>query len=154
MQEHAGLPYLREIILFLTLAGVMIPLLARLRVNQVLGFLAVGALVGPYGLGALADTSPWLRNLSFPRLEGVQALAELGVIFLMFTIGLELSVERLVAMRRWVFGVGTAQVVISAIVLGALAYAFGNNVEAAMILGMVLALSSTAVVIQLLKSTA
>ena len=151
MQEHAGLPYLREVILFLTLAGVMIPLLARLRVNQVLGFLAVGALVGPYGLGALADTSPWLRNFSFPRLEGVRALAELGVIFLMFTIGLELSVERLVAMRRWVFGVGTVQVVFSAIVLGALAYAFGNTAEAAMILGMVLALSSTAVVIQLLS---
>ncbi len=151
MQEHAGLPFLREIILFLTLAGVLIPLLARLRVNQVLGFLAVGTLVGPYGLGGLAASTPWLAYVSFPRMEGVQALAELGVIFLLFTIGLELSVERLVAMRRWVFGVGTAQLIFSAIALSVIAFHFGNSAEAAMILGTVLAFSSTAVVVQLLN---
>ena len=68
----------------------------------------------------------------------------------MFTIGLELSVERLVAMRRWVFGVGSVQVVLTATVIGLIAYLFGNSLESAVILGMVLAFSSTAVVMQLL----
>jgi CPA2 family monovalent cation:H+ antiporter-2 len=149
MQDHSGLPYLGEVVLFLILAGVLIPLLAR-RVNQVLAFLAVGCLVGPFGLGQLVEHYPWLVHVTFPRIEGVRTLAELGVIFLLFTIGLELSVERLAMMRRWVFGVGTAQVLLTALALGSLAFAFGNRIESAVILGLVLSLSSTAVVMQLL----
>ena len=150
MQEHGGLPFLGEIVLFLVLAGVLIPLLSRLRVNQVLGFLVIGCLFGPFGLGSLVDDYGWLSHISFPRIEGVRALAELGIVFLMFTIGLELSVERLIAMRHWVFGVGSAQVIVTALVIGLIAYAFGNGIEAAVILGMVLSFSSTAVVMQLL----
>ncbi|MDY0011559.1 MAG: cation:proton antiporter [Rhodocyclaceae bacterium] len=150
MPEHEALPYLREIILFLVLAGVLIPLLARLRVNPVLGFLAVGTVVGPYGLGAAANEHPWLGWLTFGSQEDVAAFAELGVVFLMFTIGLEMSVERLWAMRRLVFGAGGAQVGLSALAIGGIALAFGNEPEAAVVLGLVLALSSTAVVMQLL----
>lgn len=100
MSEQAGLPFLRETLLFLTLSGVLIPLLQRLRVNQVLGFLGVGLVVGPYGLGLWVDTWPWLAQFTFPQSEGVKVLAEMGVLFLMFMIGLELSAERLWAMRR------------------------------------------------------
>ena len=113
MQEQHAFPFLREIILFLILSGILIPLLQRLRINQVLGFLAVGTVAGPYGLGLLADRYPVMSIFTFPSGEGVSMLAELGVLFLMFMIGLELSAARLWAMRRWVFGAGTAQVILS-----------------------------------------
>jgi CPA2 family monovalent cation:H+ antiporter-2 len=150
MESHAGLPYLRELLLFLVLAGVLIPLLQRLRINQVLGFLAAGALLGPFGLGRLAEEAPWLAWITIPRLEGAQALAELGIVFLLFRIGLELSFARLWALRRWVFGVGSAQVLTSALAIGAVAAALGQPTAAAVLLGLVLALSSTALVVQLL----
>ena len=150
MPEHTHVPYLKEVILFLTLSGILIPLLQKYRFSQMLGFLAVGAVFGPYGLGLLAQDFPWLNYLSFPRIEGVRVLADLGVVFLLFMIGLELSTERLWAMRRWVFGAGLLQVLVSAMLIGEIAYAFGNRWEAALILGLALSLSSTAVVMQLL----
>lgn len=150
MQETPHFPFLREILLFLVLAGVLIPLLQRLRVNQVLGFLAAGTVIGPFGLGLWADEVPWLASFTFPRLEGVAVLAELGVLFLMFTIGLELSAQRLWALRRWVFGAGLAQWLLSAAAIGGVAWYFGNPWQVALVLGLVLALSSTAVVMQLL----
>jgi CPA2 family monovalent cation:H+ antiporter-2 len=150
--EHAGasLPFLREALLFLTLTGILIPLLQRFRINQVLGFLAVGVVVGPHGIALWAERWPWLENLTFARVGGVQSLADLGVIFLMFLIGLELSAQRLWSMRRWVFAGGSAQVLLSALAIGLLAWAFGNSPTVAVVLGLVLSLSSTAVVLQLL----
>ncbi|MCB1954605.1 MAG: cation:proton antiporter [Rhodocyclaceae bacterium] len=150
MSEHAALPYLSETILFLVLAGILIPLLEKRAINPVLGFLAVGAVVGPYGLGALAEDWPALRHVSFTRSDHVATFAELGVVFLMFMIGLELSVERLWSMRGRVFGGGGAQVGLSAAIIGAMAYGWGNPLEASLVLGLVLAFSSTAVVMQLL----
>ncbi len=149
-QAAEGLPYLRETLLFLALAGILIPLLQRTRVNPILGFLGVGVVVGPFGLWLWVGHLPWLSNFTFMRVEGAAALGELGVLFLMFTIGLELSAERLWTLRRWVFGAGSAQVLLSALVIGALALMFGNKLEAALILGLVLSLSSTAVVMQLM----
>ncbi|MBL8447982.1 MAG: cation:proton antiporter, partial [Zoogloeaceae bacterium] len=150
MPEHAALPYLRETILFLGLAGILIPLLQRLRINPVLGFLALGTVLGPYGLGTMVEGHPWLAWITFGRTEDVATFAELGVVFLMFTIGLDMSVERLWAMRAAVFGAGGGQVALSALLIGAIAIVFGNGVESSVILGLVLALSSTAVVMQLL----
>jgi CPA2 family monovalent cation:H+ antiporter-2 len=150
VHESSPFQFLREILLFLALAGVLIPLLQRLRVNQVLGFLAAGTLLGPFGLGLWAERVPALAWVTFPRLEGVEVLAELGVLFLMFMIGLELSAERLWALRRWVFGAGVAQLLASAAAIGAVAWAWGNPGPVALLLGGVLALSSTAVVMQLL----
>ncbi len=151
MQEQHAFPFLREILLFLILSGILIPILQRLRINQVIGFLAVGTLVGPFGLGLLAGELPWLAFLTFPRDQGIAALAEIGVLFLMFMIGLELSAARLWAMRRWVFGAGTAQVLASAaLVGGVLLLAYGLDAQAALVVGLVLSLSSTAVVMQLL----
>lgn len=152
MQEQHAFPFLREILLFLALAGILIPLLQRLRINQVLGFLAAGALFGPFGLGRMAADLPWLGWLTFPNNANVAMLAELGVLFLMFMIGLELSAARLWALRRWVFGIGSAQVVLcSALLGGAVWLLLGQSADAALVLGLVLSLSSTAVVMQLLS---
>ena len=150
MDAHSPVPLLREIILFLALAGVLIPLLARLRINPVLGFLAFGTLIGPYGLASYAPQWPWLSWLTFARPEDVEFLAELGVIFLMFMIGLDMSMQRLWSMRRLVFGLGGLQVVLTAAAIGLLAAHFGNGIEASVILGVVLAFSSTAIIMQLL----
>ena len=152
MQEQHAFPFLREILLFLSLAGILIPLLQRLRINQVLGFLAAGTLFGPFGLGRLAQDVPVLAWLTFPNNEDVAMLAELGVLFLMFMIGLELSAARLWAMRRWVFGAGSAQVVLCALLIGGAVWLLlGQTMEASLVLGLVLSLSSTAVVMQLLS---
>jgi CPA2 family monovalent cation:H+ antiporter-2 len=151
VQEQHPFPFLREILLFLSLAGILIPTLQRLRINQVLGFLAVGALFGPFGLGRLAADQPWLAWFTFPNNEDVAMLAELGVLFLMFMIGLELSAARLWSMRRWVFGAGVAQVLLCALLLGGAVWMLlGQSMETALVLGLVLSLSSTAVVMQLL----
>lgn len=150
MESTGDVPYLREIILFLGLTGILIPLLQQFRVSQVLGFLVTGAVFGPFGLGLLADDFAWMSYITFPRLEGTRVLADLGVVFLLFLVGLELSTKRLMAMRRWVFGVGTLQLLLSAVVVGAWAYVFGNSWQSSVVLGLVLSLSSTAIVVQLL----
>lgn len=152
MQEQHAFPFLREVLLFLGLAGILIPTLQRLRINQVLGFLAAGALLGPFGLGRLAQDLPWLGLLTFPNNGNVAMLAELGVLFLMFMIGLELSAARLWAMRKMVFGVGSAQVALCAALLGGAVWLLlGRQLAPALVLGLVLSLSSTAVVMQLLS---
>ncbi|MDQ2989874.1 MAG: cation:proton antiporter, partial [Pseudomonadota bacterium] len=115
------------------------------------GFLAAGVIVGPFGLGLWADEHSWLGYLVFQRPQGIAPLAELGVLFLMFMIGLELSAARLWAMRRWVFGAGSAQIAISALLIGGALLLLGQPIEAAVILGLVLSLSSTAVVMQLMN---
>ena len=151
MEEHGGgIPYLREAIVFLVAAGVLVPLLHRLRVSPVLGYLIVGGLIGPFGLGLWASDHPALAFVVITDLDGVQALAELGVLFLLFTIGLELSLDRLWAMRRLVFGLGSLQVLITGAIIGAIAWQFGNSVPASIVLGACLALSSTAIVMQIL----
>lgn len=150
MEHAAPLPFLHEALLFLILAGILIPLLQRLNINQVLGFLVVGMVAGPNGLGLWTDVWPWLKLLTFSDSHAVHSLAELGVIFLMFVIGLEVSADRMWALRRWVFIGGSTQVLLSACVIGALAYAFGNALGVSAMLGLVLSLSSTAVVMQLL----
>jgi CPA2 family monovalent cation:H+ antiporter-2 len=151
VQEQHAFPFFREIILFLILAGILIPTLQRLRINQVLGFLAVGTLAGPFGLGLHASEFPWLAWLTFPSGPGISMLAEIGVLFLMFMIGLELSAPRLWAMRAWVFGGGTAQVLLTALLIGGAVMLLGLPFAAAAILGAVLSLSSTAVVMQLMS---
>jgi K+:H+ antiporter len=150
MEPHEHIPYLREVVVFLAAAGLIVPLFHRLHVSPVLGFLGAGVLLGPFGLGLFAQDIGSLRYAVIDDIEGVKSLASLGVIFLLFMIGLELSLERLWALRRMVFGLGTLQVVITALVLGAIAWAFGNTPQASVIFGSCLALSSTAIVMQLL----
>lgn len=153
MEEQPGIPYLREAVIFLTAAGVIVPVFHRLRISPVLGYLVFGAIIGPFGLGLLARDIPWLSYAVIRDIEGVKALAELGVIFLLFMIGLELSLERLWALRRLVFGFGTLQIVTTAAIIGAVAWKFGNTPAASIVVGGCLALSSTAIVMELLMQT-
>ncbi len=150
---HPEIPYLRETIIFLIAAGLVVPLVRKAGISAVLGFLFVGLIIGPFGVGRLVGETPVLELMVIADVEGVSRFAELGVIFLLFTIGLELSVAQLWGMRRLVFGFGTMQVTISALVIGAIAYAFGNSLVAATIFGLCLALSSTALVMQLLTES-
>jgi CPA2 family monovalent cation:H+ antiporter-2 len=138
----------KEAILFLGTAGVVIPLFHRLRVSPVLGFLLMGVLVGPYGFGRLQQDVPWLTHVTVGKREEIALIAEFGVVFLLFVIGLELSLARLITMRRLVFGLGSLQVVISGVVIAGVAAFFGNPPAAAAVIGACLALSSTAIVVE------
>jgi K+:H+ antiporter len=147
MATASGPETYKELLLFLGTAGVVVPLFTRLHVSPVLGFLAAGIVLGPFGLGALARQHPWLSAVSISNVEEVAQVAEIGVAFLLFMIGLELSWERLVRMRKLVFGLGPLQVVLSAIALGLIAFALGQSPASASVLGGALALSSTAIVL-------
>ena len=136
----------KDLVLFLATAGIVVPLFKRLKISPILGFLGAGVVLGPQGLGALARQAPWLGAFTVGEPEEVAQLAEFGVVFLLFTIGLELSWERLRAMRRMVFGLGGAQVVAGAALLAAAGMAFLHlQPLVATILGLAVALSSTAV---------
>lgn len=149
MQEH-GIPYLREVVIFLVAAGIVVPLFHRLKVSPVLGYLIIGGIIGPFGLGLLANDIPWLAPAVISDLDGVRRLAELGIIFLLFMIGLELSLDRLWSMHRLVFGLGGLQVAVTGTIIAAAVWALGATIEAAIVLGSCLALSSTAIVMELL----
>ncbi|HEY8383129.1 MAG TPA: cation:proton antiporter [Microvirga sp.] len=150
MTTAASSSPLQELMFFLAVAGVIVPLFHRLRISPVLGFLGAGALLGPFGLGRLVPDLPWVDWITIARREETEHLAELGVVFLLFTIGVELSWERLRVLRRLVFGLGSLQVVACATAIGGLAYLATGSVTASAILGLALALSSTAVVIPVL----
>ena len=151
MESIHTLPFLRESILYLVLAGILIPLLQRLHINQILGFLAVGLILGPHGISEWLPQLDLLKLISFTQNEVITQFGELGVIFLMFMIGLELSVARLLQLRQWVFAGGSLQVTITACLIGLIAYSFGNSYSVSILLGLVLALSSTAVVMQIMS---
>ncbi len=110
----------------------------------------MGALLGPDGLGGLASGIPWLGYVTVDNREQFAHVAELGVVFLLFMIGLELSFERLNTMRRLVFGMGNVKIAACALVIGAAVLAFGRTPREAFIVGACLALSSTALVVQVL----
>src|SRR5919108_6062865 len=93
-----------QALVFLGATCVLIPALRRAGISAVMGFLIIGVAMGPYGLGRLAQSWPWLGAFAFEQNEPTQLLAELGVVFLLFVIGLEVSFERLWALRRYVFG--------------------------------------------------
>ena len=101
---------MREALVVLASAAIVIPLFHRLRISAVLGFMLVGAAVGPSGLGAASEALPWLRAVTIQDRERIAPLAEFGVVLLLFMIGLELSFERILTMRRLVFGLGASQV--------------------------------------------
>jgi len=137
----------QDLLIFLGVAAVIVPLFARLNLSPVLGFLAAGVMLGPYGLGALAGRLPWLSAVTFGDPERITGLGEFGVAFLLFMIGLELSWDRLMRMRRLVFGLGPAQVIVSAAAIALIAYQFGALPRSALVYGAALALSSTALVL-------
>jgi CPA2 family monovalent cation:H+ antiporter-2 len=140
-----------DALVLLGTAGIVVPLIRRWGLNPILGYLGAGAILGPLGLGSFTKSFSFLYWFTITDAQSVAAIAELGVVFLLFLIGLELSFKRLVTMRRLVFGLGGLQVLLTASLLSAIAAALGQNTAVAIIVGTSLALSSTAIVLEILS---
>ena len=142
----------KDALILLATAAVVAPVFHRLKLSPVLAFLAMGALLGPNGLGQLAEHSRIVAWVAVTGEERIAYLGDLGIVFLLFFIGLELSLRRLITMRRLVFGLGGLQVIVTALVIGLAARWLGQPGPSALIIGLCLALSSTAIVMELLSS--
>jgi CPA2 family monovalent cation:H+ antiporter-2 len=127
-----------EVVILLAAAIAAVLIVRRFKASAMLGYLAAGVVLGPYAFGMISD------------LEGTRTLAEFGVVFLLFSIGLDLSFKRLILLRREVFGLGTAQFLLTGFAVGLAAFALGLPVPAAIVIGAGMALSSTAIVMQIL----
>lgn len=133
-----GASLLYETLIFLAAAVITVPVFKRLGIGAVLGYLVAGVSIGPWGLGLVADV------------ESILHFAELGVVLLLFVIGLELQPTRLWALRKSVFGYGTLQLFLTGLLLALGGVALGLPIASAVIVGLTLALSSTAFALQLL----
>ena len=141
-------PVMSDALVILGSAGIVIPVFARFRITPVIGFILIGLLVGPYGLGTLVEQVPWLAYVTISDPERLTPFADFGIILLLFAIGLELSFNRLWQLRKLVFGLGSLEILI----IGASSAAFlyfvsGMHQTAALALGFALAFSSTAIVL-------
>ncbi|RSU51825.1 cation:proton antiporter [Sphingomonas sp. S-NIH.Pt15_0812] len=142
-----------DALVILGAAGLVIPAFARFRVSPVIGFILVGMLVGPAGLGSLVPQLPWLYYVTISDPESIAPFAEFGIVLLLFSIGLELSFRRLWALRRQVFVIGAAELLGSAALIGIALHAIGQPWAGAIGLGLAVALSSTALVLPLVGTT-
>lgn len=141
-------PFLSDALVILGAAGIVIPVFARFRITPIIGFILIGVLVGPYGLGSLVERVPWLYYVTISDPAGLTPFADFGIVLLLFAIGLELSFNRLWQMRKLVFGLGALEVLFSGTALALfVGLAAGMNVSAALALGFALAFSSTAIVL-------
>jgi CPA2 family monovalent cation:H+ antiporter-2 len=143
-----------NVVAFLATAGVVAPLVKRFKISPILGFLAAGVALGPQGLGQFVPRAPWLDYFTVSKPAQIADMAELGVVFLMFSIGLELSWERLRLMRRQVFGLGALQTLACGLLIGLAALAAGLPPLAATAIGAALTMSSTALAIPVMAEGA
>lgn len=143
-------PALKDLVVFLVAAGIAAPAFRALKQSAVLAFLLAGVLLGPFGLGRFTDAQPLLHFVTISDPHAAEPFAEAGVLFLLFMLGLELSFGRLWALRKEVFGLGAVQVLASALIIGAVLAGFGVDTSATVIIALALALSSTAIVMQIL----
>ncbi|GGE31668.1 potassium transporter TrkA [Marinicauda pacifica] len=151
MEHGAGQEvWLKDVIVFLVAAGLIVPLLRRWKMSAVLGFLLAGIALGPFGLGQFVPRLPVLEYITISEPETAAPFAELGVLFLLFLLGLELSFQKLWQLRRAVFGIGGLQAFVSAGLIAGAAWLAGLPPPAALTVGFALALSSTAIVMQVL----
>jgi len=133
-------------------AGVVVPMVRRWGLSSVLGYLGAGAVLGPFGLGSIGNAFPGLSWFTISDAQDVAGIAQLGIVFLLFLVGLELSFPRLSAMRRLVVGLGGSQVLLTSAVIAGAAVVAGKNPPEAIVLGASLSLSSTAIVLELLSN--
>ncbi|MCB1521960.1 MAG: cation:proton antiporter [Hyphomicrobiaceae bacterium] len=152
MAAPINVPAYSDALVVLGTAGILVPLLSRFGLSPVVGYLGAGAALGPLGLGSFIADAPLLYWLTVVDAKNVAGIADLGVVFLLFLIGLELSFERLKTMRRLVFGLGGLQIAISSTLIAGIAVALGLSGPASIIIGVSLALSSTAIVLEVLSS--
>lgn len=146
-------PALSDTLTILGAAGIVIPAFARLKISPIIGFILVGILAGPHGLGTMVARYPWLEAVTITNPAAIEPFAEFGIVLLLFAIGLELSFRRLVKMRGQVFGIGAAELGLGAMLIGGGLVVMGNSLSAAVVLGLALAMSSTALVIPLAGTT-
>ena len=142
-----------DALVILGAAGLVIPAFARLKISPVIGFILVGLLVGPAGLGALVGDYPWLYYITISDAHSIEPFAEFGIILLLFSIGLELSLKRLWSMRTLVFGTGAAELIGSGLIIGVAIHLTGLSWAGSIGLGFALALSSTALVLPIAGTT-
>ncbi|MXO61969.1 cation:proton antiporter [Qipengyuania oceanensis] len=140
-------PALSDALVILGSAGIVIPVFTRFRITPVIGFILIGVLVGPFGLGKLVFDYPWLAHVTITDPEALDPFAEFGIILLLFTIGLELSFNRLWQMRRLVFGLGALELLVIGLSLAIFLSMMGQYWVGALALGFALAFSSTAIVL-------
>ena len=149
MAAELSSPILSDALVILGAAGIVIPVFSRFRITPIIGFILVGLLVGPFGLGRLVFDYPWLSHVTITDPDGLDIFAELGIILLLFSVGLELSFDRLWAMRRQVFGLGSLEMILIGAALTFILAAIGQPPAGALALGLALALSSTALVLRI-----
>jgi CPA2 family monovalent cation:H+ antiporter-2 len=152
MAQQININAYSDALVLLGTAGIVVPLARRWGLSPVLGFLGAGAILGPLGLGSFIDRVPFLYWVTVVDAKNVAGIADLGVVFLLFLIGMELSYERLKTMRRLVFGLGSLQVILSTALIAGVAGLIGHKPAVSTILGACLALSSTAIVIEVLSN--
>lgn len=149
--QHAhSFTSLIPLLIIFAIAGIFVPLFQRLKLSPVLGYLICGVVVGPFGAVLFADKIPFLSTFLISDTETVSLIGEIGIIFLMFMIGLELSFRRLMEMRNLVLGLGSLQIVINAIAIALIVLLFDNSPLVSILVGISFSLSSTAIVMQLL----
>ena len=151
MAASIDMPVYSDALVVLGTAGIVVPLVHRLGISPVLGYLGAGAVLGPLGLGSFIAQVPLLYWFTVVDVRNVAGIADLGVVFLLFLVGLELTYERLMAMRRLIFGLGGLQVAITTVGLTMVIAAAGQKPQIAVMLGACLALSSTAIVLEVLS---
>jgi len=148
---HGPSPVLiKDLLVFLIATGILVPAMRFIKIPTVIAFMVAGLALGPFALGRLALDMPLLEFFSISSPEAALPFAELGVLFLLFLLGVEFSFAKLWALRKVVVGAGGGQAVISAVAIAGAGLAFGLDLPVAMILGLALALSSTAIVMQVL----
>jgi monovalent cation:proton antiporter-2 (CPA2) family protein len=140
MPEHAAhASFLPPVLIFCAAAVIAVPVFRRMGLSGVLGYLVAGLVIGPSGLSLIGEA------------ETVRGVAEIGVVFLLFIVGLELKLSRLLSMRRDIFGLGAAQLLATATIFGAVAVAAGAPARSGVVIGLALALSATSIALQLLE---
>jgi len=149
MDEQFSTSGFSDALVILGAAGLVIPIFARFRITPIIGFILIGVAFGPSGLGSLTASYPWLHYLTISNSHRIEPFAELGIVLLLFSVGLELSFRRLWSMRRIVFGVGAAELIGGAVIIGAGLHWIGQGIPGSIGLGLALALSSTAIVLPL-----